>query len=500
METNEDYDIIIIGSGMGGLSAACCLANEGFKVLVLEKAAIPGGCSSSYKKNDAVFESGATTLIGFDENQPLKQLENITGIKIPREPLDVSMRVHLNGKELDRPTDLATFITNSIQLFGYEKEQIAFWHKAKQLSDLVWELSEKNVYFPPKSVSDWVKSALVNSIKDVPKLKYLFKSTHQVLYSYGLTDPSFKQFIDEQLIITAQAKSEEVPFLFAAPALTYPHSQNYYVPGGLWNMAYECTKYIESKGGTVLCKATVTEIAKLDEDFYQVKSRNRKQYKAKVLVLNTPVWNNASLFKDDATSARFAKTATNFEKAWGAFTMGIVFKDDLEPDLPLHHQIHYQNNSVLGEQGSVFVSLSMKGDLDRVKAGYRVANVSLHTDVALWFVDDKYDYESLKQAWTDAILQLLENSSLSIDSERIEFFHAATPVTWQKWVGRSQGKVGGLPQSMNRSVLDWPDLNPVEGVYLVGDTTYPGQGIPGVTLSGINVYRRIKNKFSHLIQ
>ena len=71
----------------------------------------------------------------------------------------------------------------------------------------------------------------------------------------------------------------------------------------------------------------------------------------------------------------------------------------------------------------------------------------------------------------------------------------ATSITWQKWVYRKKGRVGGIPQCMARSLLKWTsNQTPFSGLYLVGDTTYPGQGIPGVTLSGINVYWRIKKK------
>lgn len=75
--------------------------------------------------------------------------------------------------------------------------------------------------------------------------------------------------------------------------------------------------------------------------------------------------------------------------------------------------------------------------------------------------------------------------------------YPATPVTWEKWIHRSKGRVGGLPQSMERSILDWPDAaTHVDGLWMCGDTVYPGQGIPGVTLSGINVYYRIKQHLS----
>jgi len=94
-KADKKFDIIIIGAGMGGMTAASLLANDGFSVLVLEAAHVPGGCSSSYKRKGYIFESGATTLIGFDKYQPLRMLEDKLKIKLPKKPIDPSMTVHL---------------------------------------------------------------------------------------------------------------------------------------------------------------------------------------------------------------------------------------------------------------------------------------------------------------------------------------------------------------------------------------------------------------------
>ena len=56
------YDIVVIGSGIGGLTAACYLAKEGVKVLVLEKHYVPGGYTSSFSKNGYYFDVGAHYL------------------------------------------------------------------------------------------------------------------------------------------------------------------------------------------------------------------------------------------------------------------------------------------------------------------------------------------------------------------------------------------------------------------------------------------------------
>lgn len=172
MTINQDYDAIIIGSGMGGMSTAALLANDGFKVLILEAALHPGGCSSSYPRKEYVFESGATTLIGFDENQPLRYLEERTGIKIPRIELNPSMQVWLDGEQVTRYKDRIEWIEEAVRVFGNRKGQRKFWRLAFGISDVVWKVSLKNTFFPPRKVSEWINLFTSNSPADIWVLPY----------------------------------------------------------------------------------------------------------------------------------------------------------------------------------------------------------------------------------------------------------------------------------------------------------------------------------------
>ena len=133
---------------MGGMSAAAMLANDGYKVLILEAAHVPGGCSSSYYRKGYWFESGATTLIGFDEHQPLRMLESATGIDIPRMKLEPSMQVHLEGEVLTRYRDTIEWINEAKRIFGKPEAQESFWKLALKVSDIVWKASANNAYFP----------------------------------------------------------------------------------------------------------------------------------------------------------------------------------------------------------------------------------------------------------------------------------------------------------------------------------------------------------------
>ena len=492
MTINKDYDAIIIGSGMGGMSAGAMLAKDGYKVLILEAAAVPGGCSSSYYRKGFTFESGATTLIGFDENQPLWKLENETGIQIPREEISPSMTVRLNGEEIIRYKDREEWIAEAGRVFGNPSAQRAFWEEALKVSDTVWDVSLKNPFFPPQNITDWGRLAISNSPLDVWVLPYAIQSVEDVMRKFGVDTPKFRRFVDEQLMITAQSKSEDTPFLFGAAGLTYTNYSNFYVSGGLLEMINSIRVFVQKKSGALHTKEAVTQISKKEGEFI-VQTKKGNSYQAPVVVSNIPIWNMKDITSGEMKTY-FEEESKDFDEAWGAITLGIATTDTYPEDLSLHHQLHLDESETVPftKSDSIFVSMSKRGDSERAPEGKRTLNISCHTSPEYWFSLNG-DYESAKKQTEEFIVEALKQKLPGFSNAEILTIHTATPITWQNWVYRKKGRVGGIPQSMARSLLKWtPNQTPFSGLYLVGDTTYPGQGIPGVTLSGINVYWRIK--------
>ena len=476
---------------MGGLSAASMLASDGYRVLILEAALHPGGCSSSYPRKGYVFESGATTLTGFDEHQPLRTLERKTGIQIPREEINPSMNVWFEGHRIVRYKDEKQWIEEVVRVFGEEEAQRSFWELAFRTSDMVWRASGRNNLFPPENINEWLKLALNNPIKDALKLKYAFKSVKDVLNLCEVTNLRFETFLDEQLMITAQSVAAETPFLFGAAGITYTNYSNYYVPGGLINMVNALTDFIRSKGGELHTKEKVVDIGK-ELDGYRVRTSKEKQYTAPIVISNIPVWNMSELTENEM-SKYFKTESVKYEEAWGAVTMGVAIQDEFPKDLSLHNQIHLSEGETIpfSDAGSFFVSMSGPEDSERAPIGERVLNISCHADPEIWFnMEENYDRN--KEIVQEFILEQLARKLPGFKKENILLVDLATPVSWEKWVYRKKGRVGGIPQNMARSLLDWtPNKTPFKGFYMVGDTTFPGQGIPGVTLSGINVYYRV---------
>ncbi len=498
MKSNSTvFDIIVVGAGMGGLTTAALLSKDGYRVLVLEASHVTGGCSSSFKRKGYVFESGATTLTGFDEYQPMRTLEALTGIQIPREKIDPGMTVWMDGKPILKHENRQAWIDEAVRFFGEGEAQRAFWERAMDVSDIVWKAAHNNPFFPPKAPSDWLKLAVNNAPLDARVLPYTLKSTSEMMEECGITNPDFERFVDEQLLITAQSFAHDTPFLFASPALCYTNYANFYVPGGLLEMANAVEQFIVDNGGVVLTHRKVLEIMESGSGWFDVTTSKSETFRAHQVVSNVPVWNMAELMKGPASS-EFEMLGKRYDKAWGAFTMNVATTDGYPDDLTLHHQIHVDLEDGLPHTGSksIFVSLSKRGDLSRAPEGERAMNVSCHANPDYWFGLNG-DYESAREVVQEAILDQMRRHLPGFAASDLLVSFPATPVTWEKWIHRSKGRVGGLPQSMERSILDWPDARThVKGLWMCGDTVYPGQGIPGVTLSGINVYYRIKQHLS----
>lgn len=485
------YDIAVVGAGMGGMTAATLLAAEGHSVLVLEAAHVPGGCSSSFVRKGYCFESGATTLIGFDTNQPLRILEEKLGLSIPKVPIVPSMTVHMDGKSIIRWQDREEWIREVSHHFGDDVAQRRFWELSFKVSDVVWKVSGNNSLFPPLSLPEYV-ALLKNDPRDVWVLPYALQSVQKRAMKTGITNPDFYRFLDEQLMISSQATAEDTPFLFGAPALTYTNYTNYYVPGGLLEMVRTLQQVLESHGGVLKTKSRVESIQKRD-DVWEVTDSKGNSYHSKIVVSNLPVWNMADLTTGEI-NRYFSKEAGKYAQAWGAFTMGIVTNHCYPEHMSLHHQIHIDPDEKVDglDSDSLFVSFSAPEDPVRSKEGKRVLNVSTHANSEYWFRQNG-EYESVKTRVEEAMVRIMRKKLPGFQDANIELIFSSTPVSWSKWVYRKKGRVGGIPQSMSRSLLDWtPAKTPFNGLYLCGDTVFPGQGIPGVTLSGINVYFRIQ--------
>jgi C-3',4' desaturase CrtD len=479
--------IAIIGSGMGSLTAGALLSNDGHEVIIIEQNYLPGGCSSSYYRQGFIFESGATTLVGLDEQMPLRFLVDKLQIDLDILELEPSMQVRLaDGQILTRFKNLETWIKEAERVFG-SKNQRLFWEFCYKISLFVWETSLKQPNFPPSTFKDLFSLVKNFRFNQLFLSRWGFISMEKLLKKYDLDkNELFVNFINEQLLITAQNYISEVNVLFGATAVCYTNFGNFYLWGGMIRLVKPICDFIEKKGGQILLKTTVEKVESLEKG-YIIHAQNEQKIAADYVISGIPINNSLKLFNDKLLDKQYSKKLMKSEQLNSAFQMGIGFKrSDLQKGLPLHHQIHLSEPLPIVGSHSIFVSFSHELDFTRAELGQGVASVSSHVKNPEKMSD--FDKKVLEQF----ILETLEKQQLIAKNDVI-YYHSSTPKGWERWTKREWGFVGGYPQYMR--VKPWQMLEArldKKGAYICGDTTYPGQGIVGVCLSGILVYKKMK--------
>lgn len=476
--------ILIIGAGMAGLAAGSLAATAGHQVVLLEQNWQTGGCSTGYWRKGFVFESGATTLTGLDPGQPLHWLCQQTGIGLPAIPLPLPMQVHLgDGTLINRYAALQPFIEECERVFG-PTGQRAFWTQAYAVARQVWATSLQQRRFPPQRFSDWVAMAASARLPQLKLLPKALSSTHDLLAHFGLhKNAAFMQFIDQQLLITAQNSAKEVNVLFGCTALCYTLFSNHYLPGGMHSLAQAFEQHIKYHGGQVLTRQRVKAVTQTGKGPYIV-ATDKESFEAPIVVFAIPLNNVAAIAPDLA--APWQRKILPPEKLWSAWQMGLALKTDRRPEC-LHHQVHVSTPIPNLGSRSFFLSFSHPDDASRTDApGHLVASISTHLPLPA------QPLTAPPEATEQAVIDLLASRGL-INPAEVVYRHSSGAAGWLKWTGRAHGHVGGYPQYT--AIKPWQMMGhrlDNRAAYICGDSTYPGQGIPGAALSGIIAWEKMR--------
>ena len=149
---------------------------------------------------------------------------------------------------------------------------------------------------------------------------------------------------------------------------------------------------------------------------------------------------------------------------------------------------HYQFAS--DELGSLFLSISQEGD-GRAPVGEMTLIASIFTNTKEWFDLSKSAYLEMKNSYLQKISLAIEEK-FEISPDQWIHRELATPLGFQKWTNRPRGIVGGLGQNLNTfGLFGLSSRTPFKGLWLCGDSIYPGEGTAGVSQSAFMVVRQI---------
>jgi C-3',4' desaturase CrtD len=372
-----------------------------------------------------------------------------------------------------------------------------FWQFLDDLFWRSWRFQSRDPILPPRNVWDmWqlVKALRIDTLATVP---YTFSTVGDALRGFGLDqDRRLRTFLDLQLKLYSQVNAEETALLYAATALAV--SQNplglFHLKGSMQVLSDRLIESIERDGGKVLMQHQVTQIttnAGLGAGVSITNLRSQASWhdRADQIVANVTV-NNLVQLLGDAAPDGYMKRVKNLKPASVAFVVYLGVDRAAIPDnCPPHLQfLEAYENSTETKPHSLFVSVSKEGD-GRAPEGKATIIASEFTAAEVWYGDE--DYQTLKQKFTDRAIAQLSNY-FHLNEQTIIYVEAATPQTFARYTGRDRGIVGGVGMRVSTfGPFGFANRTPLKNIWLVGDSTHPGEGTAGVSYSAMTVVRQI---------
>jgi len=478
---------------VGGLTTAALLARAGLDVTMVEAHVYAGGCAGTFFHQGYRFDAGATLPAGFYVGGPMDLVGRAVGVEgWPVQPADPAMVVHLPGGVGVTRYGGESRWQERRQAFGAEAE--GFWRWQEATSDALWDLALRMPSWPPQTAGEaagliadglgWLGDDLKRRLK--PGL--VLDAFRPVAARMRGLPESLRLFVDAQLLIAAQTTSRQANALYGAAALDLPRRGVVHARGGLGAIAKTLVDAVRRNGGAVHFRQQATRLVVERGRPVAVETNKGASYPAEVVVANLPPWNIRQLLGEDSP-ARLKKLSVRPERVWGAFMVYVGLEGAAVPDgLPLHHQVI--RGEPMGNGNTVFLSLSPAWDLTRAPEGDRTVTLSTHTELGPWwdlYEGDRAAYEARKAEILDRVLSAAEVALPGL-REAARLVLPGTPVTFQRFTRRAWGWVGGFPQtSLFRA---WgPRLAP--GLWMVGDSVFPGQSVPAVALGGLRVARSL---------
>jgi len=482
----NNYDVIIIGGGLGGLTAGAKLAKEGKTVLLIEQHYIPGGCATTFKRKDYIMEVGLHELDGLDKNDfktkifnDLKVFDNVEFLRVPEFYRFTNERV-----DIVIPDNRQEAINVLIKHFPKEKTGI------KKFFKVIYKIQQEVNRLP---LERW------KIILMLPVFPLLFP--HLVFWTYTTVGSFIDSIIkDDDLKLTLLANLgyyHDDPYsasliYFSVGQASY-YNGGYFIKGGSQKLSDYLAKVITDNNGQLLLGTKVTKIITQSNAAIGIEYQN-KQLFADTIIANAAIPNVINLLPT-ANQNSLKKKTDKLEIACSLISIYIGFKREIK-QLNKHYSTFIADDSVknlkdmhknakadFDKRAFVFVDYSQI-DSDLAPKGKTVGTICTYDYLSDWENLDSEQYQHKKQQVAETIFKRLEETIPGITQE-IEYYEVGTPKTINRYTLNPRGSVYGFAQTPKQAgIFRIRNKSPIKNLYFASAWTNPGGGFTGAIWSG----------------
>jgi phytoene dehydrogenase-like protein len=476
-----NYDVVIIGAGLGGLTAGAKLAKEGKKVLIVEQHTVPGGCATTFKRKDYLLEVGLHEMDGLHKK-------------------DLKVRIF---RDLDVFNRIDFLKVPEFYWFIYKDYDIVIPHDPEQAKKILLE------NFPEEEAGIDAYFYQIQNAKEIIK-----KSENREEKNLGEFLDSITKNSDLKLALLGNlGYFHDDPYslslsYYSMAQGSYYSGGGYFIKGGSQKLSDHLSEFVTKNGGEIIFNHLVTDIL-IENDkaigiSYKKKNRNNilKAY-ANYIISNAAIpyvtdkllpKKQRDLLKDDIRKRKIGASILTIyfgfkkpvkelgNKHYSTF----VFDDSIESinDIIDNNQGDFKNRSY------TFIDYSQI-DSALAPEGKSVGVICCIDYIKDWENLDRNAYDAQKEKVAQIFIEKLECLVPGIKNI-IDYYEVGTSKTIERYTLNPKGAVYGFAQTPERVKLD--PIKSIENLYFSSAWTKIGGGFSGAIFNGyfcaLNIIRK----------
>ena len=495
--SHKKYDAIIIGAGMGGLTAGALLARKGLKVLLLEKEKQAGGYVVSFKRGEYALDATGAFIGGCQAGGEFYQILKEAGAHEDIEfiPVDHIQNIYPGFKITLRQGGFPAYTDALMNLFPEEEKGLRkYLSLVERIGREVKSYSEvnrlKKIFFP-------------FYFKDLIRFH---RTSHQTILDRLFKGGEIKMDLHT---LPATESPSRLSFLFVATLISKALMEGVFYPrGGMGKVSGALADSLLRSGGEIFLRTEADQVLIKDGRAEGVLTKTGKIFKSDLILSNINPNHLARLLPQESRNP-VVKKARRFEYSLSCFIlyaatdlnlkeMGLPYFTYLRSLSDLEEEHRMMQRGEIPENPTLIVSIPTLLDPSLAPKGKHIVKVLVVAPYRYqerWGAGSSETYRRVKEKFSQKILQQLESKLIPDLRSRLLFSEAATPLTLERYTGNELGAMYGLASTPEQIGNFRPShQTPIPGLYQVGHYTRPSHGIVGAGLSGLFAARSILRK------